>query len=357
MRSTDADVSRHDARTRLNDGKGWRHPASQTRAVRALVTGAAGFIGSHLTERLAAEGHAVRAVDCLTPYYDRSLKRANLEALARLPGCEVVEADLRSSDLGSLLGGIDVVFHQAGQPGTRASWRDGFAIYVEHNVLATQRLLEAARDVPLGRFVFASSSSVYGNASAYPTTEDDLPAPHNPYGVTKLAAEQLCCLYARNWGLPTVSLRYFTVYGPRQRPDMAVQRLVEAAVDDRSFPVFGNGTQVRDFTYVDDVVEANLLAAFADVPVGSVVNIAGAASASLLEVVSIVEELAGRRVRLERQPAQPGDVARTGGSIERAAELLGWCPQVRLREGLARQVDWHVGRGSGIASAIPVTAG
>lgn len=308
-----------------------------------LVTGAAGFIGSHLVERLAAAGHRVRAVDCLTPYYDVSQKRATLEGLAALPDCEVSQEDLRTCDQAALLDGVDVVFHQAGQPGVRASW-SSFDSYVEHNVLATQRLLSALEGSVVRRFVFASSSSVYGDAPAYPTSEDDLPEPVSPYGVTKLAAEHLCGVFARNWRVPTVSLRYFTVYGPRQRPDMAMHRLIEAALSGETFPMFGDGRQVRDFTYVDDVVEANLMAAVADVPPGTVLNIAGGTAASLLEVVGIVEGLTGRPVVLDRRPKEPGDVLRTGGSTERTRRMLGWRPEVELDEGLSRQVAWHLSR-------------
>ena len=198
--------------------------------MRALVTGAAGFIGSHLTERLISEGHDVLAVDAFTGYYDRDQKRENAEVLQRRWDCSVVDLDLREADLARLLSDADVVFHQSGQPGVRASWGDGFEGYVEHNLLVTQRLLEAARHRPLERFVFASSSSVYGNAEHYPVSESDLPRPQSPYGVTKLAAEHLCGVYARTWGVPTIALRYFTVYGPRQRPDMAMHRLMEAAL-------------------------------------------------------------------------------------------------------------------------------
>ncbi|MDP9302328.1 MAG: GDP-mannose 4,6-dehydratase, partial [Actinomycetota bacterium] len=303
--------------------------------MRALVTGVAGFIGSHLVERLAAEGHSVVGVDCLTSYYDREQKRANLGRLNGLPDCDVVEADLRTTELAPLLEGIDVVFHQAGQPGVRASWASGFTSYVEHNVLATQRLLEAVREHPVARFVFASSSSVYGNAAAYPTTEDDLPRPQSPYGVTKLAAEHLCGVYARTWDVPSVSLRYFTVYGPRQRPDMAMHKLIEAALSSEPFPMYGDGHQVRDFTFVDDVVAANIRAAVSAVPAGSVINVAGGSSITLLEVVETVGQLVGRSVELERRPPQPGDVARTGGSTDRARDLLGWEPTVPFRAGLA----------------------
>jgi nucleoside-diphosphate-sugar epimerase len=315
-----------------------------------LVTGAAGFVGSHLAERLAADGHHVIAVDCLTDYYDVSQKRASFDLLGRLPGCRLRSDDLRTADLDALLDGVEVVFHQAGQPGVRASW-DAFASYVEHNVEVTQRLLAAAARRGVRRFVYASSSSVYGDAGSYPTREDDLPRPVSPYGVTKLAAEHLCGVYAANFAVPTVSLRYFTVYGPRQRPDMAMHRMIEAALADEAFSVFGDGHQVRDFTFVADVVEANLLAGFTDVAPGTVVNVAGGTAATLLDVASLIEDLTGRRLALRFEDVQRGDVVRTGGSIDRATAVLGWEPRVDLRDGLAAQVAWHRAR-----SAVRATA-
>ena len=312
--------------------------------MRALVTGGAGFIGSTLSQRLAIQGHQVVAVDSITPYYDEAQKRENFEDVSRTPGCTTVVEDLRTADLRSLLEGMDVVFHQAGQPGVRASWDAGFAGYVEQNVLVTQRLLEAAKGSSLRRFVFASSSSVYGEARRYPTLEDDVPAPQSPYGVTKLAAEHLAGVYARNFGVPTVSLRYFTVYGPRQRPDMAMHRLFEAAIDGRAFPMYGDGTQIRDFTFVDDVVQANIAAAENDCPAGTVLNVCGGGSTTLLEVTQIVSEVVGRDVVLDRLPSQPGDVFRTGGSGELALDSIGWQPHVGVPEGLRRQGEWHLAR-------------
>src|SRR4051812_32930977 len=220
--------------------------------MRALVTGVAGFIGSTLAEALVGNGDVVVGVDCFTPYYDAAQKRANLQRLAATKQFTLAEADLRTAELPPLLDGVDVVYHQAGQPGVRLSWASGFAEYDSHNIIATQRLLEGARAAGVARVVYASSSSVYGNAPRYPTSEDDLPQPHSPYGVTKLAAEHLCNLYAANWGVHTVSLRYFTVYGPRQRPDMAMHRLIESALAGTPFPLYGDGSAVRDFTFVDD---------------------------------------------------------------------------------------------------------
>ena len=242
-----------------------------------------------------------------------------------------------------MLDGVDVVFHQAAQAGVRLSWSDGFADYAGHNILATQRLLEAAKDAGGTKVVYASSSSVYGNAAAYPTNEDDLPRPHSPYGVTKLAAEHLCNLYAANWKLPTVSLRYFTVYGPRQRPDMAMHRLLAAAFSGESFPLYGDGSAVRDFTYVDDVVGANMAAAHHDCEPGTVVNIAGGSSITMTDLISLAADVVGQPPTIDRQPNQPGDVARTGGTTERARVLLDWKPSTDLRTGLTAQAAWHQG--------------
>jgi nucleoside-diphosphate-sugar epimerase len=315
--------------------------------VKALVTGVAGFIGSTLAEALLERGHDVRGVDCFTPYYGPEAKRSNVAGLIGRPGFELVEADLRVVDPRPLLGDVAVVFHQSAQPGVRHSWDDGFALYDEQNILVTQRLLEAAKAVELQRVVYASSSSVYGNAARYPCVEDDLPRPHSPYGVTKLAAEHLCGLYAANWGLSTVSLRYFTVYGPRQRPDMAMHRLIEAGLAGDAFPVFGTGDQVRDFTFVGDVVEANLAAATADVAPGTVVNVSGGGSIRLNDLLSLAGELLGAKVQTNHLPGQPGDVDRTGGSVDRAQALLGWKAQTDLRAGLGAQVEWHRQRRAG----------
>jgi UDP-glucuronate 4-epimerase len=309
----------------------------------ALVTGAAGFIGSHLVERLVETGWHVRAVDCLTRYYSVEQKRHTVRGLESLPRCSVIRADLRTCDVAELVDGVDVVFHQAGQPGVRDSW-EGFDEYVAQNLLVTQRLLDAAHGSSVRRFVYASSSSVYGNASRHPTPEDALPKPVSPYGATKLAAEHLCDVYAE-LGVPTVSLRYFTVYGPRQRPDMALHRLIEAALSGARFPLFGDGRQVRDLTFVADVVEANMAAAEARaLPPATVLNIAGGTVTSLRSVIEMVEELLGRSVEIDQRPAQRGDVRETSGSTALAADLLGWRPRVALQDGVTEQIAWHVAR-------------
>lgn len=312
--------------------------------MRTLVTGVAGFIGSTLADALLARGDRVLGVDCFTPYYERAAKEANLSDARRSDRFELAESDLRECDIGALLDGVDVVFHQAGQPGVRLSWSDGFADYAGHNVLATQRLLEAAKRRGGTKVVYASSSSVYGNATSYPTSEDDLPRPHSPYGVTKLAAEHLCNLYAVNWKLPTVSLRYFTVYGPRQRPDMAMHRLLAAALSGEPFPLYGDGSAIRDFTYVDDAVAANLAAADHDCEPGTVVNIAGGSSITMADLLVLVADVAGHAPTIDRQPDQPGDVARTGGTIDRARAALNWKPDTDLRAGLTAQTAWHRAR-------------
>ena len=311
----------------------------------ALVTGAAGFVGSHLADALLARGDTVLGVDCFTPYYDRIDKEANVAAAYAHDDFELVEADLRTVDIAELLSGVDTVFHQAAQAGVRLSWSGGFADYVGHNVLATQRLLEAVqRSRPSARVVYASSSSVYGNQVRYPTVETDLPKPFSPYGVTKMAAEHLCSLYAENWGVHTVSLRYFTVFGPRQRPDMSIHRLCQAAVDGSTFPLYGDGTQIREFTYVSDIVAANLAAAEREVVPGAYLSVAGGAEITINELIALVGELAGAPVAVEAEPRKPGDSFHNGGATDRARELLGWAPQVSLREGIAAQIEWHRAR-------------
>jgi len=326
-----------DPRPTSNDTDG-----TATRCV--VVTGAGGFVGSHLVDTLLARGDTVVGIDCFTPYYDPEAKRQNLEAAQQHHGFTLVEADLRDADLMPVLEGVDTIFHQAAQPGVRLSWSDGFGEYASHNVLATQRLLEAAHHSDVRRVVYASSSSVYGNQERYPTVETDLPRPYSPYGVTKLAAEHLCGLYAENWGVHTVSLRYFTVFGPRQRPDMSIHRLCGAALTGASFPRFGDGEQIREFTYVADIVAANLCAADADVDAGTVVNIAGGGEITLNGLIDTVGDLAGTAVQIEDHPAQAGDARRNGGATERARALLGWEPRIGLREGIAAQLAWHADR-------------
>ena len=307
---------------------------------RALVTGAAGFIGSHLVQRLLEEGWEVVGIDSFIDYYPRWMKERNLESLLSWDTFSLVEGDIVEVDLNRLCEDVDVVFHQAAQAGVRASWGEYFQVYTHCNVLATQRLLEFFKGRPLKRFVYASSSSVYGNNPDLPLKETSLPQPRSPYGVTKLAAEHLCLLYHDNFGVPTVSLRYFTVYGPGQRPDMAFHRFIRAMLEGREFPIYGDGTQTRDFTFVSDIVESNLLAASGEGVEGEVFNVGGGSRRALKEVVGLLEEITGREARPVYQEPEKGDVLHTWADVTRAARLLGYRPSVSLEEGLAREVEW-----------------
>jgi nucleoside-diphosphate-sugar epimerase len=308
--------------------------------MRALVTGAAGFVGSTLARQLVLEGHDVVGVDALTDYYELSIKRGNLASIPDR-GFTFVQADLNEADLDALLVDVDWVFHQAGQPGVRMSWGEDFAVYVRQNISATQRLLEAAkRSTTLQRLVYASSSSIYGNAESYPTAETARPQPVSPYGVTKLAAEHLCSLYAANFGVPTVSLRYFTVYGPGQRTDMAFTRFVRAAVLDEVISLYGTGEQIRDFTFVDDVVRANLAAATGSPAPGDVFNVAGGSNVSVNQTLGVLSALSGRTLKIDYQDTVAGDVFRTGGDTTKIESVLGWRPTVTIEEGLERHLRW-----------------
>ena len=317
--------------------------------MKALVTGVAGFIGSTLAQTLHAAGWDVTGIDNLSPYYDERIKRHNL---TKLEGAlsTFVEADLRSTDLDRLIAGVDVVFHLAGQPGVRKSWGDSFSDYVDANVSATQVLLEAIRrSAEPPRLVYASSSSVYGDAEAYPTREDLEPRPRSPYGVTKLAAEHLCRLYAANYDLVTVSLRFFTVYGPRQRPDMAFTRFLSAAVMGTPISVYGTGEQTRDFTFVGDIVDALVRAGTAPVNPGAVYNVSGGGSFSVNEVLSTIEALVGEPLVVRRQSAALGDVQRTSADTTAIMRDLDWSASTDLSTGLRHQLEWV--RSSGLLLA------
>ena len=304
----------------------------------ALVTGAAGFIGSTLTDRLLADGVKVTGVDAFTDYYDVTLKRRNLEGALQHPGFSLLELDLGLADL-SRLPDVDVVFHQAAQPGVRASWGREFAAYTQHNVLATQRLLERYRETPLERFVYASSSSIYGDAESYPTSEAVLPRPFSPYGVTKLAGEHLVLLYGRNFGMAVAALRYFTVYGPRQRPDMAFHRFCRAMLAGEPISVYGDGRQSRDFTFVSDAIEANVRAWKGAAPQG-VYNIGGGSQVEVLEAIALLEKNLGVKARVNFEPRPPGDPLRTRADAARLAADLGYTTTVGIADGLAAEAAW-----------------
>jgi len=304
---------------------------------RSLVTGCAGFIGSHLTRRLLSMGCEVVGVDSFDGFYSRGMKEENLSLFLDHPGFRFHEADLCTADLEGLLDGVGVIFHQAAQAGVRGSWGEQFQRYVRNNILATQRLLEAVIKRPLERLIFASSSSVYGNCPLLPWTEDAVPAPLSPYGVTKLAAEHLCMLYAHNHHVPAVALRYFTVYGPGQRPDMAFARFIRALKAGEELVIYGDGRQTRDFTYVDDVVEANILSMHHGRP-GDVLNIGGGARISLMEVVDVMGEIMGVKPAVRREGPQKGDARDTWADISRARRRLGYRPRTTIREGLQKMI-------------------
>jgi UDP-glucuronate 4-epimerase len=320
--------------------------------MRAVITGSAGFIGSTLAERLVAEGWWVTGIDSFSPFYAAADKEANLAGLVGERRFDLVRADVATMSLDRVLADRPLVVHLAAQPGVLGSFGTGFDQYLHDNLLATQRLFEAAAEAGCPRVVYASSSSVYGDAEAYPCYEDATPTrPRSPYGVTKRACEKLAEIYA-GMGLPTVGMRYFTVYGPRQRPDMAIRRLCEAATGGPRFTLRGDGSQIRDFTHVDDAVDATMRALTAPRPY-PVLNIGGGVQASMTDIIRELGRLTGRRVPVDRQSAQIGDVRRTAGDTSRARECLGWRPRVSLRDGLRSELDWVRERREADVSLLP----
>jgi UDP-glucose 4-epimerase len=318
--------------------------------MRAVVTGVAGFIGSHLAEVMTGAGWSVTGVDAFTPYYSPADKEANLAGLQHEPGFDLVRADLATTDLRKVLAGRPSVIHLAAQPGVRQSFGEGFDRYVHDNVLATQRVFEAALEAGCRRVVYASSSSVYGEASHFPMNESAPTLPRSPYGVTKRTCEHLAGVY-RGLGLETVGLRYFTVYGPRQRPDMAIRRICEAVLGGTGYRLFGDGTASRDFTYVHDAVSATIRAAVARNP-SPVLNIGGGEEATMAHVISLIERLTGERLPVEITAAQAGDVSRTVADTSSARRELGWAPEVGLAEGLRAELQWVATRHATAAGAL-----
>lgn len=313
--------------------------------MRCLVTGAAGFIGSTLSETLLSKGHEVVGVDNFVPYYPREIKEQNLAACRASDKFRLLEVDLCDLFSGpeakgaELLQDIDVIYHQAAQAGVRSSWGKDFEVYTHNNILATQKMLEICRSRPGIRVVYASSSSVYGETDRFPMRETDLTRPVSPYGVSKLAAENLMTLYHHNFGVETVSLRYFTVYGPRQRPDMAFHRIIRSILTGEKFRLFGSGNQSRDFTYVGDIVDANIQAGERGKP-GGIYNLGGGTRISMNDVIELMERIAGKSANVVREAVQVGDVTNTGADVTLAREDFGFAPQVSLEEGLQREVGY-----------------
>lgn len=307
--------------------------------MRCLVTGIAGFIGSTLAERLVREGHWVVGVDAFTTSYDPSLKEHNVKGLEGYDTIKIHRGDLVEVDLEDILDKVEAVFHFAAQAGVRSSWGSEFHLYLHNNVLATQRLLEACKERNIKKFIFASSSSIYGEQDIYPTSETAVPRPHSPYGVSKLAGEHLCYLYWKNFGVPCISLRFFTVYGPKQRPDMAFYRFMRAILAEKPITIFGDGSQTRDFTYVSDIVEASVRALDLGRP-GAVYNVGGGATVSLKEAIFLLKEVTGKEPELIWARPEKGDVRHTMADLTLARRELGYEPQVALRDGLKMQWEW-----------------
>jgi nucleoside-diphosphate-sugar epimerase len=307
--------------------------------MKALVTGVAGFVGSTLAERLVDTGADVVGIDCFTDFYPRPLKERNLAGLRGCRQFRLIESRIQDADLAHALADRTHVFHLAAQAGVRKSWGRDFAIYTENNIDATQVLLEACTKASLERIVYASSSSVYGDAAVMPFREDALPQPVSPYGVSKLAAEQLCYLYHVNFGLPTVSLRYFTVYGPRQRPDMGFHKFLRSTLRGEPITVYGDGEQTRDFTFVADAVNATIAAATRGVP-GRVYNIGGGSRVSVNQVFDMIGRVAGVKPHVTVDPVQKGDMRHTWADTSLARSDLAFVPAVALEDGIAAEYRW-----------------
>jgi UDP-glucose 4-epimerase len=307
--------------------------------MKCLVTGAAGFIGSHLSRRLLRDGCSVIGVDCFTDFYPRWIKERNLAPILPERNFEFLPRDLLDLDLDALLAGVDAVFHLAAQAGVRSSWGESFSVYIKNNIQISQRLLEAVKGKPVQKFVYASSSSVYGLTPTLPMTESSLLHPLSPYGVTKLAAEQLCFLYFKSYGVPTVSLRFFTVYGPGQRPDMAFHKFFRSIAEDKPISVFGDGRQTRDFTFVDDIVEA-CVSSLRRGSSGEVYNIGGGHQEMLNDLFPLLEDICRKKIRITLADQQKGDVPHTFADISKARRDLGYAPRTALRDGLNEEWNW-----------------
>jgi UDP-glucose 4-epimerase len=306
-----------------------------------IITGAAGFIGSNLAKKLVSEGEKVIGVDCFTDYYSRKLKNRNINPLLEIDNFEFIEADLLELNLNKLLDGVDYIYHQAAQAGVRSSWGEDFEIYNQNNILLTQKLLEAAKDnKQLKKFIYATSSSVYGDTDQLPMQENNRLQPVSPYGVSKLAGENLAYLYYKNFKVPTVSLRYFTVYGEGQRPDMAFHIFIKAFLTGEKINVFGDGKQSRNFTYVGDIAQANILAA-KKAPAGEIINIGGSGKGIILnDTLNLIKKITGCKTEINYIEKVKGDVKHTSADTSKAEKLLGYYPKVSFKEGLKKEVEW-----------------
>lgn len=311
--------------------------------MRCVVTGVAGFVGSSVADKLLDSGHDVVGIDCFVDYYPRSQKEANLERARSFKNFKFIEADLQTADLQKAFEGANSIFHLAAQAGVRASWGDDFSIYTGNNIYATQRVLEAAKSEAvrstLKKVVYASSSSVYGSAETLPTLETMLPAPISPYGVSKLAAEHLMVLYSKEFNVPTASVRYFTVYGPRQRPDMAFHRFIKRGLTGETLEIYGDGEQSRDFTFISDAVEATIAAADTAVP-ALVCNIGGGSRVTVNQVLKTISDILGKQLDVKYLDRQKGDARHTAADTGLAAKAIGYAPKVSLEDGLRAEVSW-----------------
>jgi len=307
--------------------------------MKCLVTGAAGFIGSHLCRRLLKDGFSVIGIDSFADFYPKWIKEKNIQDITRDSRFELISSDLESTDIENILRQVDFVFHLSAQPGVRASWGQNFSVYIKNNIQVTQKLLETAKTVPPKKIIYASSSSVYGFCQELPMTEKSPLHPLSPYGVTKLAAEQLCFLYFKNYGIPVVSLRYFTVYGPGQRPDMAFHRFFKAVAEEKEITVFGDGKQTRDFTFIDDIIDANVAALHKGKP-GETYNIGGGHQEILENIFPVIEDICCKKVKIVKVEKQKGDVLHTYACIEKANQHLDYSPKTSLSEGLKEEWKW-----------------
>ena len=305
--------------------------------MKALVTGCAGFIGSSITDYLLKNGYQVVGIDCFTDYYSRSIKESNISNAINNEKFTFIEKNLLEIDD---YPDVDYIFHQAAQAGVRASWGQNFDIYLENNIKATQKLLEYYKDKKIDKFVYASSSSVYGDIDDLPMHETSYLRPHSPYGVTKLAAENLCVLYHKNYAVPTISLRYFTVYGPRQRPDMGINKFVSSVLDNKEITIYGDGTQTRDFTYIDDVVQANIHAAKSDAN-GEIFNVGGGNTISVIDLIRLIEKNTGELANIRYIEKQKGDVRDTLADVTKIRNIFNWSAKTDIKTGIKRYIEWY----------------